>query len=105
MGPQVPNAFVIFVVRAPKFTLLAAKTVSKTTPTSTHDDERRLLHLPPIAEEVESGKIPVSAAIDCCERGPGASFSKADEVCVGAGHVYAWGSGWIGSAERESAFI
>ena len=103
MGPQVPNAFVIFVVRAPKFTLLAAKTVSKTKPTSTHDDELRLLPLPPIAEEVESGKIPVRAAIDCCEWGPGASISEAEEACTGAGRVCAWGSGRLTCAERESA--
>ena len=36
------------------------------TTTSTNDDERRLLPLPPIAEEVETGNIPVRAAIDCC---------------------------------------
>ena len=126
---KVPNAFTSFVVRAPKITLLSTQTVSNNVRTSTpaakhrqispgvsrrcvrrdqftNDKKRRLLllrTLSPIAEE--SSKIAVRAAIDCCERGPRASLPEAVMVCVSAGRVCAWGGGWVGCAERESAFM
>ena len=132
---KVPNSFTSFVVRAPKTTLLSTKTVSTvsavsnnartSTPAAQHPqissgvfrrrvrrdqlangNKRRLLPLrplSPIAEE--SSKTPARAAIDCCERGPGARFPAAGMACVGAGRVCAWGGGWVGCAERESAFM
>ena len=126
---KVPNAFTSFVVRPPKITLLSTKTVSNNARTSTpaaqhppispgvfrrrirrdqltNDKMCRLLPfrpLPPIAEE--SSKMRVRAGIDCCERGPEASLPEAGMVCVGAGCVCAWGGGWVGCVERESAFM
>ena len=87
LGPQAPNAFDSFVVRAPKITRLSTKTINKKEITSTpstmfpqilpdvfkrrgqhtSDNERRLPPLPLIAKEQESGKTPVRAAIVCCD--------------------------------------